>query len=174
MANLYTTISILLFLIMNTLYCTFICNFIKYNLTKLNENLLAVPLYQGWKTLLKRIEKLKFMQFNFQSFTPGKNQIEITKWIAKLLYCQVVIMLSEEERLRYKTFEFDDCLLIIQAALVICGLFICDFEYMRAYFLSPYLSHITRFTCKYYHISIKCSSYSILKRESNENFNRKK
>jgi len=65
----------------------------------------------------------------------------------------------------------------IQAALGICGLFICDFKYirlknglfsgtcsliygnprsfymqinyMRAYFLSPYLSHITRSTCKY-------------------------
>ncbi len=63
----------------------------------------------------------------------------------------------------------------VQAALVICGLFICDFaymrskiclfsgtypliyshpwsfymriRYMRAYFLSPYLSHITRSTC---------------------------
>jgi len=63
----------------------------------------------------------------------------------------------------------------IQAALVICGLFICDFAYMRSrnglfsrtyplinsqpgsfymrihymrvYFWSPYLSHITRSTC---------------------------
>jgi len=63
----------------------------------------------------------------------------------------------------------------IHAALVICGLFICNFaymwsrnglfsgtypliyshlwsfcmqiRYMRAYFLSPYLSHITRSTC---------------------------
>jgi len=67
--------------------------------------------------------------------------------------------------------------LYIQVALVICGLFICNFEYMRsgndlfsgtypliycnpwsfymrihymrAYFWSPYLSHITRFTCIY-------------------------
>jgi len=65
--------------------------------------------------------------------------------------------------------------LYVQAALVICGLFICDFtymqsrnglfsgtypliscnpwsfymriRYMRAYFWSPYLSHITRSTC---------------------------
>ncbi len=58
----------------------------------------------------------------------------------------------------------------IQAALIICNLFICDFAYdqsrnchfpgtytqiysypwsfyIRAYFLTPYLSHITRSTC---------------------------
>jgi len=68
-----------------------------------------------------------------------------------------------------------NCLSLVQAALVICGLFICDFTYMRsrnglfsgtypliysnpwsfymqicymkAYFWSPYLSHITRSTC---------------------------
>jgi hypothetical protein len=66
-------------------------------------------------------------------------------------------------------------IMAIQAALVICGLFICDFaymrlknglfprtyppiygiprsfymqiHYMRAYFWSPYLSHITRSAC---------------------------
>jgi len=67
----------------------------------------------------------------------------------------------------------------VQVALVICGLFICEFaymrlknglfsgtypliysdrwsfymqiHYMRAYFWSPYLSHITRSTCMWIH-----------------------
>ncbi len=72
--------------------------------------------------------------------------------------------------------------LLVQAALVICGLFICNFAYMRsrnglfsgtypliyshpwsfymrmcymrAYFLSPYLSNITRSTCTHNNISL--------------------
>ncbi len=78
--------------------------------------------------------------------------------------------------------HFTSSFLHIQAALVICGLFICDFaymrsgnglfsgtypliyshpwsfymriHYMRAYFWSPYLSHITRSNCIFFDIKI--------------------
>ncbi len=99
----------------------------------------------------------------------------------KKLFCGISVF--HETRNYYGSILLQDILNCIQAALVICGLFICDFAYMRSwndlfcgtypliishpwsfymrihymrvYFWSPYPSHITRSNCTCLQSSVK-------------------